>query len=86
MVSADKDEEEKIQEQSSNNAVQKDDAWTKLLFDYHKAILSTWILVLVIIVLARPFQRYQISVSIISILLRRNKNYRSRKRTSSLSL
>jgi hypothetical protein len=42
MVSADKDEEEKIQEKSSNNAVQKDDAWTKLLFDYHKAILSTW--------------------------------------------
>lgn len=41
MVSADKDEE-KIQEKSSNNAVQKDDAWTKLLFDYHKAILSTW--------------------------------------------
>ena len=42
MVSADKDEEEKTQEKSSNNAVQKDGAWTKLLFDYHKAILSTW--------------------------------------------
>jgi hypothetical protein len=42
MASADKDEEEKIQEQSSDNAVQKDDAWTQLLFDYHKAILSTW--------------------------------------------
>jgi hypothetical protein len=43
MVSADKDEEEKIQEQSSNNAVQKDDAWTKLLFDYHKNIMITGI-------------------------------------------
>ena len=43
MASADKDEEEKIQEQSSpDNAVQKYDAWTRLLFDYHKAILSTW--------------------------------------------
>jgi hypothetical protein len=42
MASEDKDEEEKIQEQSSDNAVQKDDAWTQLLFDYHKAILSTW--------------------------------------------
>jgi hypothetical protein len=42
MVSADKDEEEKTQEKSSDSAVQKDGAWTKLLFDYHKVILSTW--------------------------------------------
>jgi hypothetical protein len=38
MVSADKDEEEKTQEKSSDSAVQKDGAWT----DYHKVILSTW--------------------------------------------
>jgi hypothetical protein len=42
MASADKDEEGKIQEQSSDNVVQKDDAWTRLLIDYHKAILSAW--------------------------------------------
>ena len=43
MVSVDKDEKGEIQEKpSSENIVQKDDAWTQLLFDYHKAILSAW--------------------------------------------
>jgi hypothetical protein len=42
VASADKDEEEKIQEQSLDNVMQKDDAWTKLLIDYHKATLSVW--------------------------------------------
>lgn len=40
MASVDKDEKGEIQEKpSSENIVQKDDAWTQLLFDYHKAIL-----------------------------------------------
>lgn len=44
MASADKDEEGEKQEQPSDNVVQKDDAWTRLLIDYHKAILSAWVL------------------------------------------
>jgi hypothetical protein len=43
MTSVDKDEKGEIQEKSlSENIVQKDDAWTQLLFDYHMAILSVW--------------------------------------------
>lgn len=43
MTSVDKDEKGEIQEKSlSENIVQKDDAWTQLLFDYHRTILSVW--------------------------------------------
>ena len=43
MTSTEKNDKMDIQERSpSKNVVQKDDAWTQLLFDYHKAILSAW--------------------------------------------
>jgi hypothetical protein len=43
MTSVDKDEKGEIQEKSlSEDIVQKDDAWTQLLFDYHRTILSVW--------------------------------------------
>lgn len=42
MASVDKDEERKEQERSSSENVVKESAWTQLLIDYHKAILSTW--------------------------------------------
>jgi hypothetical protein len=43
MASEDKDKESEKQEQSSSeNIVQKGDAWGQLLIDYHSAILSTW--------------------------------------------
>jgi hypothetical protein len=46
VASADKDVEKEKQEQSSssksNVEEEEDDAWTQLLIEYHKAILSTW--------------------------------------------
>lgn len=45
MASADKDVEKEKQEQSSSSSksnVEEEDAWTRLLIEYHKAILSTW--------------------------------------------
>lgn len=41
MAFADNDEQREKQDQSSENIV-KEDAWTQLLIDYHKAILATW--------------------------------------------
>ena len=44
MASANKDVEKEKQEQSSSSKsnVEEEDAWTQLLIEYHKAILSTW--------------------------------------------
>jgi hypothetical protein len=45
VASADKDVEKEKQEQSSSsksNVEEEEDAWTQLLIEYHKAILSTW--------------------------------------------
>ena len=43
MASANKDVEKEKQEQSSSSKSNvEEDAWTQLLIEYHKAILSTW--------------------------------------------
>jgi hypothetical protein len=44
VASANKDVEKEKQEQSSSSKsnVEEEDAWTQLLIEYHKAILSTW--------------------------------------------